>query len=171
MPEKQDFQIPQELREFAEKNIEQARVAYGQLTEAMTQAVRAWSAPSTVVASGFKVVQDRAIQFAKENADAGFSGPSGGGGNLSGWDPAHAIEDPTRPSRLLVTSYRAMRVKTDLGALVSLSSSIAEYLRHGRGPSFLVGTSPPRLWFSPQKRKRQLIRRFGKERQPCCIGL
>ena len=73
MPEKQDFQIPQELREFAEKNIEQARAAYGQLTEAMTQAVRAWSAPSTVMASGFKVVQERAIQFAKENADAGFA--------------------------------------------------------------------------------------------------
>ena len=73
MPEKQDFQIPQELREFAENNIEQARAAYGQLTEAMTQAVRAWSAPSTVMASGFKVVQERAIQFAKENADAGFT--------------------------------------------------------------------------------------------------
>jgi phasin len=73
MPEKQDFQIPQELREFAEKNIEQARAAYGQLTEAMTQAVRAWSAPSTVMASEFKVVQERAIQFAKENADAGFT--------------------------------------------------------------------------------------------------
>jgi phasin len=73
MPEKQEFQIPQELREFAEKNIEQARAAYGQLTEAMTQAVRAWSAPSTVMASGFKVVQERAIQFAKENADAGFA--------------------------------------------------------------------------------------------------
>ena len=73
MPEKQDFQIPQELREFAEKNIEQARAAYGQLTEAMTQAVRAWSAPSTVMASEFKVVQERAIQFAKENADAGFA--------------------------------------------------------------------------------------------------
>ena len=29
MPEKQDFQIPQELREFAEKNVEQARVAAG----------------------------------------------------------------------------------------------------------------------------------------------
>jgi phasin len=73
MPEKQDFQIPQELRELAEKNIEQARAAYGQLTEAMTQAVRAWSAPSTVMASGFKVVQERAIQFAKENTDAGFA--------------------------------------------------------------------------------------------------
>jgi hypothetical protein len=40
----------------------------------MTQAVRAWStAPSTVMASGSKVVQERAIQFAKENADAGFA--------------------------------------------------------------------------------------------------
>jgi hypothetical protein len=55
MPEKQDFQIPQELREFAEKNVQQARVAYGQLMEFMTQAVRAWStAPSTMMASGFK---------------------------------------------------------------------------------------------------------------------
>ena len=74
MPEKQAFPIPQHLRELAEKNVEQARVAYGQLMEAMTQAVRAWStAPSTVMASGFKVVQERAIQFAKENADAGFT--------------------------------------------------------------------------------------------------
>ena len=74
MPEKQDFQIPQELREFAEKTSEQARVAYGQLMEFMTQAVGAWSTvPSTVMASGFKVVQERAIQFAKENADAGFT--------------------------------------------------------------------------------------------------
>ena len=52
MPEKQDFQIPQELRELAGKSVEQARVAYGQLMEFMTQAVRAWStAPSTVMAS------------------------------------------------------------------------------------------------------------------------
>ena len=40
----------------------------------MTQAVGAWSTvPSTVMASGFEVVQERAIQFAKENADAGFT--------------------------------------------------------------------------------------------------
>ena len=41
--------------------------------DAMAQ-VRAWStAPSTVMSFGFKVVQERAIQFAKENADAGFT--------------------------------------------------------------------------------------------------
>ena len=93
MPEQQNFQIPQQLRELAEKNVEQARMAYGQLMEAMTQAVRAWStAPSTVMTSRFKVVQERAIQFAKENADAGFAlaselakakDPQGAGGEAS----------------------------------------------------------------------------------------
>jgi len=74
MPERRDFEIPQEVREFAEKNLEQARLAYGQLMEFMTEAVRAWpTAPSTVMASGVKVVQERAIQFAKQNADAGFA--------------------------------------------------------------------------------------------------
>jgi hypothetical protein len=41
MPEKQTFEIPQPLREIAEKNIEQARTAYGQFMDAMTQAMSA----------------------------------------------------------------------------------------------------------------------------------
>ena len=74
MPEKQAFEIPQQLRELAEKNIEQARTAYGQFMDAMTQAMSAWlSAPSEAMTSGFNAVQERAIQFAKENADAGFA--------------------------------------------------------------------------------------------------
>ena len=74
MVEQQEFQIPQQLRELAEKNVEQARVAYGQFLDGMAEAVRAWSTvPSAVMTSGFKVVQERAIQFAKENAEAGFA--------------------------------------------------------------------------------------------------
>ena len=74
MPEKQAFEIPQELRELAERNVEQARMASGQMMEAMTQAMNAWtSAPSGAMTSGFKAVQERAIEFAKENADAGFA--------------------------------------------------------------------------------------------------
>jgi phasin len=72
MPEK--FEIPQQLRELAEKNIELARTTYGQLMDAMTQAMSAWlSTPSEAMASGIKAVQERAIQFAKENAEAGFA--------------------------------------------------------------------------------------------------
>jgi len=74
MPEQQDFQIPQQLRELAEKNVEQARLAYGKFLDGMAEAVRAWSTvPSVVITSGFKVVQERAIQFAKTNGEAGFA--------------------------------------------------------------------------------------------------
>jgi phasin len=74
MPDKQTFEIPQQLRELVEKNIEQARTTYGQLMDAMTQAMSAWlSAPSEAMTSGFKAIQERAIQFAKENAEAGFA--------------------------------------------------------------------------------------------------
>ncbi len=43
MPEQQDFQIPQQLRELAEKSVEQARLAYGKFLDGMAEAVRACS--------------------------------------------------------------------------------------------------------------------------------
>jgi hypothetical protein len=74
MAEKQAFEIPQQLRQLAEMNIEQARTAYGQFMDSMTRAMNAWSSASAnAMTSGFKAVQERAIQFAKENADAGFA--------------------------------------------------------------------------------------------------
>lgn len=73
MAQNQPFEMPQELRELAEKNIEQARAAYAQFMDAMTQAVSAWSTtPSNATTSGFKAVQELATRFAKENAEAGF---------------------------------------------------------------------------------------------------
>ena len=62
------FEIPPELRELAEKNIEQARAAYGQFMDFLTQAIGA----SSKASSEFRVVQERAIQFARENADRSF---------------------------------------------------------------------------------------------------
>ena len=74
MPENQAFEIPRQLLELAEKNVEQARTTYGQFMDAMTRAMSAGSsAPANALASGFKAVHERAIQFAKENAEAGFS--------------------------------------------------------------------------------------------------
>ena len=68
------FELPQQMRDLAEKNVEQARVAFGQFMDAMTQAVGMWSSglASNEMTSGFKVVQDRAIHFAKQNAEAGY---------------------------------------------------------------------------------------------------
>jgi hypothetical protein len=68
-------EMPQQARELAEKNVEQARTFYGQYMEAVTQAIGIWSKgiPDNQMTSGFKVVQDRAIGFAKQNAEAAFA--------------------------------------------------------------------------------------------------
>jgi phasin len=68
------FEIPQQMRYLAEKNVEQARATYGHFMDAMTQAMSMWSnaIPSNGATSGFKVVQDRATRFANQNADATF---------------------------------------------------------------------------------------------------
>jgi hypothetical protein len=69
------FEIPQQMRDLAEQNVEQARRAYGQMMDGMIQAMGMWSAavPGNEMTSGFKSVQDRATRFAKQNADAGFA--------------------------------------------------------------------------------------------------
>jgi len=69
------FEIPQQLRELTEKNLEHARNTYGQFMDAMTQAMGMWAnaSPANAMTSGFKVVQDRAVKFAKQNGDACFN--------------------------------------------------------------------------------------------------
>jgi phasin len=69
------FEIPQQLRELAERNVEQARTAYGQFMDAMVQATGMWTSamPANAMTTGFKTVQERAIKFAKQNAEACFS--------------------------------------------------------------------------------------------------
>jgi hypothetical protein len=69
------FEIPQQLRELTERNVEQARTAYGQFMDAWAQAVGTWAAaaPTGMMAPGFKTVQDRAVTFAKQNGEACFN--------------------------------------------------------------------------------------------------
>jgi hypothetical protein len=73
MAENQPFEIPQELRHLAEENVERARQLYLQFMDGVTQAMAAWSAPSSgMMAPGFQEVRERAAKFAKENAEAAF---------------------------------------------------------------------------------------------------
>jgi len=69
------FEFPQQMRELAEKNVEQARATYGQFMDAMMQAASMWTKglPANEVTSGFQAVQERAVGFAKENAEASFA--------------------------------------------------------------------------------------------------
>ena len=75
MAQNPKFEIPQQLREIAERNVDQARSAYGQFMDAMVQASSMWlgALPASQASSGFKTVQDRSVQFAKQNAEACFT--------------------------------------------------------------------------------------------------
>ena len=75
MAQPPSFEIPQQLRDLTEKNLEHARAAYGQFMDGMTQAMGMWAnaAPANAMTSGFKVVQERAVKFAKQNAEACFN--------------------------------------------------------------------------------------------------
>ncbi len=75
MAEIPSFEIPPELRDMAEKNVEQARAAYGHFMDFLTKAMGAWaSSPAGLeFGGGFKTAQDKAIAFAKENAERSFA--------------------------------------------------------------------------------------------------
>jgi hypothetical protein len=74
MAETNPFEIPPQIRELTEKNIEQCRQFYDQWMQGMTQAMSMWSAtPAGQAAPGFDNLRNRAVQFAKDNADAAFA--------------------------------------------------------------------------------------------------
>lgn len=69
------FEIPQQMRELAERNVEQARNSYTQFLDAMVKASSMWTGaiPGNEMTGGFKTVQDRAMRFTKQNADSCFN--------------------------------------------------------------------------------------------------
>src|SRR6478736_8634050 len=73
MPQNQPFDIPQELRQLAEQNVERARQLYLQFVQGVAQIMPVWSTPaSDSISPGFNRMRARAVKFAKENADDAF---------------------------------------------------------------------------------------------------
>jgi len=75
MAQNQHFDVPRQLRELTERNVEQARGAYCQFMDAMVQATNMWleAIPSNKTTSGLKAVNERALRFAKQNGEACFA--------------------------------------------------------------------------------------------------
>ncbi len=67
--------IPQAMREIVAKNIDQVRAGYNQLMDSAQKAQEMMTAsiPSNPVMQGLIQAQERAIKFARQNVDAGFS--------------------------------------------------------------------------------------------------
>jgi phasin len=75
MLEGRPFAIPDQLRRLWESNLEQARLAYGQFIDiiARANALLTGVMPTSEAASGYEEIQQRTVQFAKQNGDAYFS--------------------------------------------------------------------------------------------------
>ena len=67
--------ISRAMREITAKNLVQARAAYNQLMDLAQKAQETMTAmiPSNPVLQGLIQAQERAIKFARQNVDAGFS--------------------------------------------------------------------------------------------------
>jgi hypothetical protein len=112
----QHFEIPQQLRELAERNVEQARAAYGQFMDAMAQATDIWIAamPANEMTSGLKVVRERAIRFAKQNAKACFASASELA-NAKDLQDALAIQGRYAQTQMQAYALQAQELGTRMG--------------------------------------------------------
>jgi phasin len=69
---KEAFEIPAEMRAFAEKSVEQARKAFDSYISAAQHAIDAAEGQATKARDGAKGVGDLAMQFAEKNIAASF---------------------------------------------------------------------------------------------------
>jgi hypothetical protein len=71
----QYFDVPQQLRDLADRNVEQARGAYCQFMDIMVRATSLWldAIPSSDTTLDLKAVHERAVRFAKQNGEACFA--------------------------------------------------------------------------------------------------
>ncbi len=69
------YEFPQHLRKLTESNVEQARAAYAQFVDALTQATDLClnAMPQNEMTAGLKVVQGQVIRFGKQNIEAGLN--------------------------------------------------------------------------------------------------
>jgi len=66
------FEIPSDMRKFAEKSVEQAKQAFDSFIAAASQAMSTFEGQAEAFRHGSDDVRRRAIAFAEQNVDASF---------------------------------------------------------------------------------------------------
>lgn len=73
MYDKPQFEIPETVREIAERNVEQARSAYTQFMDMARKAQDAVSKQQGAMAAGALDIQSKALNYAEQNINASFN--------------------------------------------------------------------------------------------------
>jgi len=72
MYDKPQIEIPEQVRQMAERNVEQARTAYNQFMDMARQVQNLVHRSSGAMAESAAEIQSRALRFAEQNMEAGF---------------------------------------------------------------------------------------------------
>ena len=69
------FEFPTQMRELAERNVEQVRAACGQFMDAARKAqdMMGTMVPDNPMTAGMRQVQERTMRFTQQNMDASFA--------------------------------------------------------------------------------------------------
>ena len=67
------FEIPETVRELAERNVEQARSAYNQFLDMVRQTQDMVAKSSDAMAQSARDLQIKAVRYAEQNMDANFA--------------------------------------------------------------------------------------------------
>lgn len=67
------FEIPEAVRELAERNVEQARAAYSQFLDMARQAQELVTKSSDAMAQSSREIQAKALRYAEQNMAANFA--------------------------------------------------------------------------------------------------
>ncbi len=110
-PTKPDFQVPPEMRAFAEQSVAQAKKAFDGFMTAAQGAASAFEGQAAAAQAGAKDMQRKAIQFAEHNVAASFE--------LA--QKLVTAKDPTEMARL-----HAEYMKTQMQKLTEQARDIGE---------------------------------------------
>ncbi len=73
MPDNTQFEIPETMRELAERNVEQARSAYAQFMDMARQAQEMMTKSQGAMTASALEIQTKALKFAEKNIEQGFT--------------------------------------------------------------------------------------------------
>jgi len=123
MAENKQSEIPQEMRDLAIQNIDQARAAYNQLKEAARKAQEMMKTivPSSPMAAGLTEAQERAMRFTQQNFDASFALANE---LAKAKDLQEVLQIQARHAQLQMHAY-ALQTQ-ELGAMVSAAAQKAK---------------------------------------------
>ena len=121
MSDKPDFEIPDQMRELAEKSVDQAKEAYDKFMDAAKNAQDVVAKSSEAMTSGAKEVHEKALRFASKNMQANFDLA---GELVKAKDLQQALEIQSKFARDQMEAYAAQA--QELSELVSKAAKKAQ---------------------------------------------